>query len=73
MSVSKDFDVRPPGLSDVRCQYAQPTVFADVRNEMRIAQEEIFGPGGEPLVMHANRRFRSGDYRLCASQNARPY
>ncbi len=24
--------------------YVQPTVFADVRNDMRIAQEEIFGP-----------------------------
>ena len=24
--------------------FVQPTVFADVRNEMRIAQEEIFGP-----------------------------
>ena len=24
--------------------YVRPTVFADVRNEMRIAQEEIFGP-----------------------------
>jgi 5-carboxymethyl-2-hydroxymuconic-semialdehyde dehydrogenase len=24
--------------------YVLPTVFADVRNEMRIAQEEIFGP-----------------------------
>ncbi|MBR8740221.1 aldehyde dehydrogenase family protein [Nocardiopsis sp. MG754419] len=24
--------------------YVQPTIFADVRNDMRIAQEEIFGP-----------------------------
>ena len=24
--------------------YVQPTLFADVRNDMRIAQEEIFGP-----------------------------
>ena len=24
--------------------FARPTVFADVRNDMRIAQEEIFGP-----------------------------
>src|SRR5699024_11747877 len=24
--------------------YVRPTVFADVRNDMRIAQEEIFGP-----------------------------
>ncbi|GAA0999988.1 aldehyde dehydrogenase family protein [Nocardiopsis tropica] len=27
-----------------RGYYAKPTVFADVRNDMRIAQEEIFGP-----------------------------
>lgn len=33
---------RPAGLN--RGYYAQPTVFADVRNDMRIAQEEIFGP-----------------------------
>jgi len=33
---------RPEGLD--RGWYVQPTVFADVRNDMRIAQEEIFGP-----------------------------
>jgi aldehyde dehydrogenase (NAD+) len=33
---------RPVGLS--RGYYVQPTVFADVRNEMSIAREEIFGP-----------------------------
>lgn len=33
---------RPPELD--RGWYVQPTVFADVRNDMRIAQEEIFGP-----------------------------
>ena len=32
----------PAGLED-GC-YVQPTVFADVDNNMRIAQEEIFGP-----------------------------
>ena len=32
----------PPGLD--RGWYVQPTVFADVDNSMRIAQEEIFGP-----------------------------
>ena len=32
----------PPGLD--RGWYVQPTVFADVDNGMRIAQEEIFGP-----------------------------
>lgn len=33
---------RPPGLS--KGYYVRPTVFADVRPEMRIAREEIFGP-----------------------------
>jgi aldehyde dehydrogenase (NAD+) len=32
----------PPGLD--RGWFVQPTVFADVRNDMRIAREEIFGP-----------------------------
>jgi aldehyde dehydrogenase (NAD+) len=32
----------PPGLD--RGWYVQPTVFADVDNDMRIAREEIFGP-----------------------------
>jgi aldehyde dehydrogenase (NAD+) len=33
---------RPDGLA--RGFFARPTVFADVRNDMRIAREEIFGP-----------------------------
>jgi len=33
---------RPDGLD--RGYYARPTVFADVRNDMTIAREEIFGP-----------------------------
>jgi aldehyde dehydrogenase (NAD+) len=33
---------RPDGLE--KGHYAKPTVFADVRNDMTIAQEEIFGP-----------------------------
>jgi betaine-aldehyde dehydrogenase len=33
---------RPRGLA--RGWYVEPTVFVDVANEMRIAQEEIFGP-----------------------------
>lgn len=33
---------RPDGLN--RGYYVKPTVFADVTNEMRIAQEEVFGP-----------------------------
>lgn len=33
---------RPEGLS--RGWYVRPTVFADVRNDMDIAREEIFGP-----------------------------
>ncbi len=33
---------RPEGLS--RGFYVRPTIFANVRNEMRVSQEEIFGP-----------------------------
>jgi aldehyde dehydrogenase (NAD+) len=33
---------RPDGLT--RGYYVRPTIFANVRNDMRIAQEEIFGP-----------------------------
>lgn len=33
---------RPDGMN--RGYYCRPTVFADVRNDMTIAQEEIFGP-----------------------------
>lgn len=33
---------RPAGLD--RGWYVEPTLFADVRNDMRIAREEIFGP-----------------------------
>src|SRR5690606_41799113 len=33
---------RPPGLN--RGYFARPTVFSEVTPEMRIAQEEIFGP-----------------------------
>ncbi|MEE4118411.1 MAG: aldehyde dehydrogenase family protein [Paracoccaceae bacterium] len=33
---------RPEGLN--RGWYARPTVFADVRNDMTVAREEIFGP-----------------------------
>ncbi|MEO7330606.1 MAG: aldehyde dehydrogenase, partial [Minicystis sp.] len=33
---------RPAGFS--RGHYVEPTLFVDVKNEMRIAQEEIFGP-----------------------------
>ena len=41
---------RPPGRPG-RGWYVEPTVFADVDNSMRIAQEEIFGPVlvGDPL------------------------
>ena len=37
---------RPAGLAEhlKKGQFIQPTVFADVDNRMRIAQEEIFGP-----------------------------
>ena len=33
---------RPEGIS--RGYFAKPTVFTDVRNDMKIAREEIFGP-----------------------------
>jgi aldehyde dehydrogenase (NAD+) len=33
---------KPPGLT--RGWYVRPTIFANVRNDMTIAQEEIFGP-----------------------------
>jgi len=33
---------RPDGLD--RGYYVRPTIFSDVHNEMRIAQEEVFGP-----------------------------
>ena len=29
---------------DLGAQFVEPTIFADVRNSMRIAQEEVFGP-----------------------------
>ncbi|MCB5410718.1 aldehyde dehydrogenase [Pseudogemmobacter faecipullorum] len=32
------------GGARIQGNFVQPTVFADVKNEMRIAQEEIFGP-----------------------------
>ena len=37
---------RPAGLADTLAagNFIRPTVFADVDNRMRIAQEEIFGP-----------------------------
>jgi aldehyde dehydrogenase (NAD+) len=35
---------RPVGAAFATGAYVQPTIFTDVRNEMRPAQEEIFGP-----------------------------
>jgi (Z)-2-((N-methylformamido)methylene)-5-hydroxybutyrolactone dehydrogenase len=29
---------------DIGAQFVEPTIFVDVRNDMRVAQEEIFGP-----------------------------
>jgi betaine-aldehyde dehydrogenase len=57
---------RPKGLS--RGWYIEPTVFADVNNDMRIAQEEIFGPVGV-LIPHdsdeeAIRMANASDYGL---------
>ncbi len=60
---------RPAGLD--RGYYVEPTVFVDVDNRMRIAQEEIFGPvlsviaydGDDEAVAIAN----DSDYGLCGS------
>ncbi len=41
---------RPTGLD--RGWYVEPTVFADVDNSMRIAQEEIFGPVVAVIAYH---------------------
>ncbi len=35
---------RPPGLADQPGLYIEPTLFRGVRPDMRIAQEEVFGP-----------------------------
>jgi betaine-aldehyde dehydrogenase len=60
---------RPAGLA--RGWYVEPTVFADVDNQMAIAREEIFGPvisvipyeGDDEAVALAN----DSDYGLCGS------
>ena len=61
---------RPAGIS--KGWYVEPTVFVDVDNSMRIAQEEIFGPvlvvipydgGDQQAVDIAN----DSDYGLCGS------
>ena len=60
---------RPAGLD--KGYYVEPTVFVDVDNSMRIAQEEIFGPvlavipydGDDQAVAIANE----SDYGLCGS------
>jgi acyl-CoA reductase-like NAD-dependent aldehyde dehydrogenase len=35
---------KPDGAQYAKGQYFEPTVFVDVDNKMRVAQEEIFGP-----------------------------
>lgn len=35
---------RPPGEEYARGNYFEPTIFTEVKNSMKIAQEEIFGP-----------------------------
>jgi gamma-glutamyl-gamma-aminobutyraldehyde dehydrogenase len=37
-------DNEPPDDSDLAGYFIQPLIFSDVRNDMEIAQEEIFGP-----------------------------
>jgi len=60
---------RPSGLT--KGYYVEPTIFSEVDNKMKIAQEEIFGPvlcvipyeGDEEAVAIAN----DSDYGLCGS------
>src|SRR6202050_2782112 len=62
---------RPSGAEYARGWYVEPTVFSDVDNKMKIAQEEIFGPvlvvipydGDEQAVEIAN----DSTYGLCGS------
>jgi betaine-aldehyde dehydrogenase len=60
---------RPEGLE--KGWYVQPTVFADVSNDMRIAQEEIFGPVLAVIpyddVEDAVRIANDSDYGLAGS------
>jgi aldehyde dehydrogenase (NAD+) len=56
---------RPDGLT--RGFFARPTVFADVRNDMAIAREEIFGP---VLCLIA---YDGGDEEAIAIANDSPY
>ncbi len=62
---------RPSGQEFAKGWYVEPTVFSDVDNKMRIAQEEIFGPvlvvipydGDDKAVEIAN----DSNYGLCGS------
>ncbi len=62
---------RPSGTEFSKGWYVEPTVFSDVDNKMKIAQEEIFGPvlvvipydGDENAVEIAN----DSNYGLCGS------
>jgi aldehyde dehydrogenase (NAD+) len=62
---------RPAGSEFAKGWYVEPTVFSDVDNKMKIAQEEIFGPvlvvipydGDENAVDIAN----DSSYGLCGS------
>jgi acyl-CoA reductase-like NAD-dependent aldehyde dehydrogenase len=55
-----------PGLEDGF--FIEPTIFTDVRNDMRIAQEEIFGPVTDILVWNDEddmlREVNDSDYGL---------
>ncbi len=50
---------RPPGSDFARGYWLEPTVFADVNPGMRIAKEEIFGPGALGVPAGRTRRKRS--------------
>ena len=56
----------PSGID--RGWYVQPTVFANANNDMRIAREEIFGPGAHDHPLR--RRQRRGPHR--ERQRVRP-
>jgi betaine-aldehyde dehydrogenase len=62
---------RPPDPKLAHGHFIEPTVFADVRDEMRIAREEIFGPVVSILRWSDEsdliRRVNALDYGLTAS------
>jgi acyl-CoA reductase-like NAD-dependent aldehyde dehydrogenase len=62
---------RPPGLADPPGLYVAPTLFRDVRPDMRLAREEVFGPVLSAMTWkteeEAIRIANAVDYGLTAS------